>query len=258
MTRIISTTACLLALCAPTLGCDAESERDPTASQVEEPSGKADGWGEFAECPADPLAIETEDEALACLAQDHGPYDERDFTDTALYAGGISIDYVACVDGVLYGTAGAGTALGLGAAWTGAVLEPTPAGEVAAAAASAPMLGFLGGVVGVKISGSYDRCLVPMARLATAAAASGADWVARGIEELISTVFMASGSREMKRKLKQLARNTGADENCLSDALHDCKSMYPGDYNVDLDTRTGTLTDPRSGEEICNLLDYCL
>ncbi len=256
--RLISTTAYFLVLCASAVGCDSGGEPKPTAPAVEESSGKADSWEEFAECPADPLAIDTDDEALACLAQDFGQYDERDFTDTALVAGDANIDYIACVDGVIYGTAGAGTGLALGGTWTVGLLEPTPFGEVAAAAASAPMLGYLGGVVGVKMSGSYDRCLIPMARLATAAAANGADWVARGIEDLITRVFDASGSKEMNRKLKELARRTDADEHCLSEALHECKEGYPNDYNMDLDLRTGRLTDPRTGEEICNLLDMCL
>jgi hypothetical protein len=151
------------------------------------------GYTEAAQ-PRDPCEDPNSDaERERCLFEaDWGTDEPEDVTDDLLVAGTARLDWIACVNGALYGTAGAVTAIGVGTLWGGAILEPTPGGEVAAAALSAPAVGFLGGAVALKVSGGWNRCVAPLARVAWTAAANGSASAARGIRTLLYAATSAT------------------------------------------------------------------
>lgn len=180
--------------CASDLDCGASEVclEDGTCGPGEDDLGEP-RYTEAAE-PRDPCEGPSSDaERERCLFEaDWGSDELEDVTDDLLVAGSARLDWIACVNGALYGTAGAVTAIGVGTLWGGAILEPTPGGEVAAAAISAPAVGFLGGAVALKVSGGWHRCIAPLARVAWTAAANGSESAARGIRTLVFAATRAT------------------------------------------------------------------
>ncbi|MBX3246308.1 MAG: S-layer homology domain-containing protein [Myxococcales bacterium] len=106
----------------------------------------------------------------------------RDVTSEVVVASrGTQTPFFACVDGVVYGVAAGFAAAGLASLWTAA--GATGVGALPAAAASAPVVGFIGGSVGIAVAG-WGGCFAPLARLAWNLIHAGWDQMGRGIRAL--------------------------------------------------------------------------